>query len=268
MNLDKKMNPPCCDECWTKGLERVRWWGDDWEDEAIRQACRDGISDREWWVEFFAGKEDTTNAKSFFCKILYGCSSMEHKSCVMAMLEAVAEQPFSSWPDHVGLPFILGDLEMTHALQTKTNFVNHVFSTLSVSKMPVDVYRYIIAQSDNKAHRTNYLAVSAAQDANVDVFNYIVENEVQNLDEECLEVLPRTLAFACAFKEDGACCIQAAIDRNLCNKDDIAVEFNKKIRDWQTWSIPEQNSRLQKNLAQLVEKGYICGSEFCYSIDA
>ena len=263
-----KMTWPCCDECWSKGLERVRWWGNDWEDEAIRQACRDAISDREWWAEFFAGKEDTTTAKNFFCKILYGCSRMEHKSCVMSMLEAVADEPFSSWPDHVGLPFILQDLQMTHALQTKTNFVNHVFSTLSVSKMPVDVYRYIVSQSDDKYGRTNYLAENAAQDANVDLFNYIVENEGQNLNEEFYKVLPNRLAYACVFEKDGSRCTQVALDHKLCNKDDIAHEFNESIEDWQTLSTPEQNSRVQKNLAQLVKNGYICGSEFCYSIDA
>ena len=233
----------------------------------MKQACHDAISDREWWTDFFAGKEHTTNAKEFFHKILVGCGRMEHKSCVMAMLEAIQEEPFLDWADYGSLEFILGDLEMTHALQTKTNFVNNWDGGYASEKMPVDVYRYIIAHADDKGRHTNNLARSAAHRANVDVFKYIAENEAQNLNEEFRKVLPVRLARACAFESDGARCSQVAIDHNLCNKDDIAREFNNNIEKWQTWSTPEEKSRLQKNLAGLVENGYICGSEFCYSIE-
>jgi len=134
--------------------------------------------------------------------------------------------------------------------------------------MPVDVYRYIVAQSVDKGRQTSNIARCAAHRANVDVFEYIAKNEAQNLNEECLKILPDRLAEACAFESNGARCIQAAIDHNLCNKDDVAREFNNNIESWQqSYLRSEHISHLQKNLAQLVENGYICGSEFCYSVD-
>ena len=264
------MTWPCCHECWTNGLQRVWGYGNCWHDDIMKQACYDSISDRMWWADFFADKEDTINAKKFFYKILVGCARMEHKSCVMAMLKVIQEEQFPDWADHGSLVFILGDLEMTHALQTKTNFVNNWYSGPSVAKMSIDVYRYIISHADDRRKQTNYIAQSSAQFANVDVFNYIVENEAQNLnEEECREVLPRCLAYACSHHgHKSTLCIQAAIDHDLCTKDDIASEFNECMANWQTYLTSEEKIGLGKNLAQLVENGYICGSEFCYSIDA
>ena len=262
------MNWPCCDECWNKGLPRVWNYERYWEDPAIKQACWDGISDRKWWAEIFDGKADSVEAKKFFFKILFGCSQMEHKHCVMSMLEVFPEEPFSDLGDHGSLPFICSDLEMTHSLQTRTNFINSWYSGTMVKKMPIDVYRYIVAHADDKQKITHHMALSAAQFANTELLNYIAENEAQHLDEKFYKQLPCTLAYACAFTDKDGQCIQAALDHQLCNSEDIAREFNREIESFEPLLTTEEESGLRQNLAQLVKNGYICGSEFCYAIDA
>ena len=110
---------------------------------------------------------------------------------------------------------------------------------------------------------TGHVAWQSMWSGNFEVVKYLIatdEIKKLNLPEE---TLGQFAAGAC-LSENGAACVAAFCEAGLCSRDTLQKSINEWIQT--TKQGDDELPELGKNLAELIEKNYICGSEVCYKI--
>ena len=247
----------CCEICWEEFLSIFKETGsveplDGDSPEVLRKFLDECLNQK--------------THQEFYEMLLYVCAKNEHKECILQAIDSI-----KLFNDELVLRFehsyfILTDIDMVHAAQQKLNFINNRSGPIwfwshnkALEKISVDVYRYIISNGGKE----NSIGAHVLNWGNLDVMEYMIKSDditknvlADNLEEYAVN--------ACRLTENGAACVATLCDAGLCDKDTLKKHFIEVTEELQRNGANEPT--FEKNLAELIEKNYICGSEICYKV--
>ncbi len=186
-----------------------------------------------------------------------------HPECVMACVQ----DPAFFWTgESKGAELFATNLALLHAVcSAHPRIRNMIFEAiLSVSKMSVDVYRYIQQNSadilDDEVKRQTM--IDAVRADNLELANYVIDGIQFDDDEIVAETVEELL-----FVENGVRGLEM-----IGNRRDIKNEVVDTINHLRVDLRQEDSSKLpcqvvlETNMRELLDKNYICSSEICYKI--
>jgi hypothetical protein len=218
----------------------------------------DNHNTQAFWRKYLDESSYLTDHYNFYDCLFFACAEKEHKECMMKALESIHFFTDSIELRFHAIKFILTDMELVHAAQQKLDFVNHHYSHGQLvdfnllRSISVDVYRYITSHCKAKTS----FAEQIIRQGNLDVVKYVISAG----EDLSLYDVESAAAGGCCQSENGAACAEALCDAGLCDKDRLQARLT------QGTAYRFNSAVLKKNLGELVEKNYICGSEICYKI--
>ena len=259
----------CCEICWEEFLLNIQ---DSPLFAHVTEELSGDIHTQSFWRKFLDGSSLRDAHQSFYDNLLDPCAKNEHKECMMEAINSI-----SAFHDQIKLRvnhinFILSDIDLVHTAQQKLRFISGRYSWrynegIDLGKISIDVYRYMMNNGGNESDLSGHVTWQSMWSGNSEVVKYLIatdEIKKLNLPEK---TLGQFAAGAC-LSENGAACVAAFCEAGLCSRDTLQKSINEWIQttkeddDDDDDELPE----LRKNLAELIEKNYICGSEVCYKI--
>ena len=103
---------------------------------------------------------------------------------------------------------------------------------------------------------SSFITGGIIRQGNLDVVKYVISTgeDLSGYDVEF------RAARGCCYSKDGAACVEALSDAGFCDTKRLPACINERMTEGYTVDV------LKKNLAELIEKNYICGSEVCYKV--
>jgi hypothetical protein len=245
----------CCEICWEDFLSLIK------DSPLFAHATEELSGDlhtQAFWRTYLDESSYLADHQDFYDSLIFACAQNEHKECMMKALDSINFFSESIALKSHAIRFILTDLELVNAAQQKLDFINHHYSHCELvtknllRSISVDVYRYITSHCKAETAFAEHII----RQGNLDVVKYVISagEDLSGYDVES------HAAFSCCWSEDGAACVEALCDAGLCDKDRLPACLNQRK------SHAYLDGVLQKNLAELIEKNYICGSEICYKV--
>jgi hypothetical protein len=182
-----------------------------------------------------------------------------HPECVMACVQ----DPAFFWTGQPeGAQLFATNLALLHAVcSAHPRIRNMIFEAiLSVSKMSVDVYRYIQQNSadilDDEVKRQTM--IDAVRADNLELANYVIDGIQLHDDEIVSETVEELLS-----SENGVRGLEMlGSRRDIKNEVVDAINFAAGDDNYDD----DTSAVIQTNVRELLDKNYICSSEICYKI--